>query len=754
MIKKLLPFLVILGLVFVFFWQFFLKGMLPIPSDTIVGLYYPFKEIYFKTNPNGVPFKNFLITDPVRQQIPWKELSIQSLKVGNLPLWNPYNFAGTPLLANFQSGVFYPLNLIFFILPFVLAWSIFILLEPFLALLFTYLYLRNLNLRKLASLMGAISFSFSGFFIAWLTWGNILHTALWLPLILLSIDKIFSNFKSKIHFKKKLLWYLVLLFSLISALFAGHLQVFFYLLSISIVYLIAAWLKHGKNFKLLYSFVAVFAAAFLLSLIQIIPTLSFISLSARNVDIVDWSTVAGWFIPWQNLIQFIVPDFFGNPATLNYFGVWNYGEFVGYIGLGSLIFAFFSFFRRDKKTLFFFVVLLVSLIFALSTVFAKIPFELNLPFISTSQPTRLIFIIDFCLSVLVALGLDYFMRLEKKTKVLHILVLFTFLFAAIWIGVMFIFKQQLGDNFFVARQNLILPTVLFIFNALLIVFATFVAREKVVKIIFSLIILLLVFDLFRFGWKFEPFTSKAYFFPSTTVTNFLQKQQGVFRVMSTDSRIFPPNFSSVYGIQTLDGYDPLYLRRFGELMAASNREKPDISSPFGFNRIITSHNYLSNMSDFMNIKYVLSFEEIKDTKLKQVFSDGVVKVYENTKVFQRAFFVENTYIAKDKEDAIKAMYDSNYPLNKRAVVEGVADKTLFKNNWSLGKVNIQNYSSNNVVLKTNTSGNAFLVLTDSYYPNWNALVDGKKTKIYLTDYNFRGIIVPKGQHEVKFYISF
>src|SRR6266404_2653342 len=101
--RKFLPGLIILLASILFFKSFLFSEELPIPSDTIVGLYYPFRELYFKTNPNGVTYKNFLITDPVRQQIPWKKLVIEAEKKLSLPLWNPYNFAGSPLLANFQS---------------------------------------------------------------------------------------------------------------------------------------------------------------------------------------------------------------------------------------------------------------------------------------------------------------------------------------------------------------------------------------------------------------------------------------------------------------------------------------------------------------------------------------------------------------------------------------------------------------------------------------------------------------------------
>src|SRR3972149_10790597 len=100
-IRRFWPQIIIILITFVFFWQFFLKGLLPIPSDTIVGLYHPFLDLYSEISPAGVPFKNFLITDPVRQIIPWKELAIDNLSNLTLPLWNPYEMAGKPLLANF-----------------------------------------------------------------------------------------------------------------------------------------------------------------------------------------------------------------------------------------------------------------------------------------------------------------------------------------------------------------------------------------------------------------------------------------------------------------------------------------------------------------------------------------------------------------------------------------------------------------------------------------------------------------------------
>jgi hypothetical protein len=748
-------FLVLLFLLpLIFFKALFIQRELPIPSDTIVGLYYPFRDAYFKTNPNGLPYKNFLVTDPVRQQIPWKSLAIEAEKQLNLPIWNPYNFAGAPLLGNFQSGAFYPLNLLFFALPFSVAWSLFILLQPLLAGFFLFFYLLNLKLNKAASFLGAITFSFCGFSVAWMEWGTILSTALWLPLILLAIDKIFetSNLKPKTSNIKVIGWYTILVFSLVSAFFAGHLQTFFYLSLLAAFYFFIRWFQYDKKLKTLGAFLIAGVLFLGLTLPQWLPTLQFISLSARNVDLIGWKQV-GWFIPWQNLIQFIAPDFFGNPATLNYYGIWNYGEFIGYIGIVPLVMVFYAlFFKRDKNVFLFGVVFFLSLIFALPTIFAKIPFKLDIPFLSTAQPTRLLFLTDFSLSVLAAFGLDYFLNTKNKKFLLIILGFFAMVLISLWLFILILHGQiLLAKDLAVAKQNLIFPTILFIIASIILVVAILSSRKKLTVVLVGSLILITVFDLFRFGWKFEPFTNQNYLFPSTLATSFLQNQQGIFRVMSTDSKIFPPNFSIMYKLQTLDGYDPLYLQRYGELMAASARNKPDINPPFGFNRIITPQDPLSRTADLLGVKYVLSLEEIKNVKLKPVFSDGIVNIYENTMAMPRAFFVNTTLLANSKQQAIDALFDLNFPLNKRAVIENVRNPKLFKSNWDLGDAQITSYQDNKVIIKINNPGVGFLVLTDSYYYSWHAKIDGLDSPIYLTDYNFRGIITPKGKHTIEFY---
>lgn len=768
--KNFLSISLVFLVVLIFFSPIF-NNRLPIPADTIIGLYHPFRDLYSKNYPRGIPFKNFLITDPVRQQYPWSKHAVEKIKNFELPLWNPYNFSGTPLMANMQSAVFYPLNILFFVLPFDFAWSFKVFLQPLFGGIFIFLYLKNLKTNTYASLLASIAFMFSGFNVAWLEWNTILHTGLWLPLILLSIDKIHYETESDhfikvkirtlniiLKFKKLYIWSIIYTFALISSFFAGHIQTFFYLYLTQLFYFLWHFYKHSKKGKLLSVYLKLNTLYIIFTFVQWIPAFQLIQLSARSVDL-DW-TKSGWFLPWQNLLQLIIPDFFGHPATLNYWGIWNYAEFSSYIGIFPIIMSVYAiFFRHDKKVLFFALILFLSLLFSLPTFIAKIPFIFNLPLISSSQPTRLLFLTDFSLAILAGLGLDIFMKTKNKIIYVLLLILLCFIPAVLFISFAGTNVFHIESEFInTAKRNSYLPIILFTTCSILLLLSKYL-NDKLFKLLIISLIFITTLDLLRFANKFTPFSKKDYLFPQTSAITFIRQNAGFNRIMSIDSRILPPNFSLIYKLYSVDGYDPLYLRTYGEFIAASERKKPNINPPFGFNRIINPQEYDSKLIDLLGVKYILSLNELYDESNEdyiKVFQEGETRIYQNIKAFPRAFFVEKVKTVFDKQDAINALFDKDTLLSKIAIVEVNQhnEQMMNLNSLSLGKAEIISYSENEIIIRTDNNNDGFLVFTDTYYPSWQAELDGKiKLNIYKTDYNFRGVLVPKGRHLIKFYLT-
>jgi hypothetical protein len=255
-------------------------------------------------------------------------------------------------------------------------------------------------------------------------------------------------------------------------------------------------------------------------------------------------------------------------------------------------------------------------------------------------------------------------------------------------------------------------------------------------------------DLLRFGWKFTPFTPREYFFPETKITAFLKEQEKPFRVMSVDKRILPPNTASYFGIESIEGYDPIISSRYEELMAAIARGKSDISPPFGFNRIVSLEDAGAKLVPLLGVRYILSLSALSEPYLLPVFDEGETKVYEDTRVLPRVYLVERLISVIGKAKALQRLYGLSN-LRLEAVVEGkpeVINVPLQSNESSV----MTRYESNVIEIDVRVAVPRFLVISNTYDRGWRARVDDKETSIYRTNYAFQGVVVPEGTHKVVF----
>ncbi len=730
--------------VFAFFLPGLIQGKMPIPSDALINLYHPWRDNPYGNYIQGrFPAKNTLITDPVLQTYPWRKIVIENLKSGILPLWNPYSFAGQPLLANFQSSVFQVNNILFAFLPFKSAWAANIILPSLFSAVFTFLFLINLDfksqkLSKTAAFFGATILPFSGFFISWLEWGTIVTTAMWLPLILLTISKIFT--------KNSPYWFVILIFAVSQTFFSGHFQTAFYILLASFIFAAFSYNTNPKLKPLTKIVTGVFLGILIASP-QIVPSIEFAMFSTRNTDQGYFSGRADWFIPIQHLIQIIAPDFFGNPTTLNYWGIWNYGEFVSYFGIVPLSLALFSIlsFKKSKSAQYFVFLFFTALIFGLSNPISKIPYILNLPIISSFQPSRIIFLLVFSGVCLSAIGLDLLVKEKHKLKkflpvifISAILLILLFLSAG---NSSILFKGSPPDSSQTAVRNLIFPLITS--SALLVLIAIHVFFSK--KFVIIIILLSLsYFELFRFAYKFTPFTHSSLVFPKNNTTDFLLSQKKPFRVMTTDRRIMHPNSSTAYRIESVDGYDPLYLKSYSDFVSAWQSSNGEVG--FGsFNRIITPQKVNFNFINISNVKYILSFDTIENENLQLVFQEGETKVYENKITNPRAYFVKNVLKKENRKEELAYIASADFNPAQIATSSDISIESGVSNSV----VQLKSYNDNQLNLTVSTDADAPLVVSNINYPGWKAFIDGKEQKILTANAIFQLLIIPRGTHDVR-----
>jgi hypothetical protein len=740
LLKRFWPLILIVAVWFIFASPYFVQHKVPFSATYLVNFFSPWNAYPGFSS----PVKNNAMPDIITQIYPWKTLTIDTFRHLQIPLWNPYSFSGTPQLANYQSAVLSPFNLLFFILPFIDAWSLLVLLQPLLAGIFTYLFLRTLKVSKEGSVIGSLAFMFCGFLTVWMAYATLDWAILFLPLALLSIEKFYQTQKNR---------FLVLLsFCLPLSFFSGHFQISIYFFLFIIAYQVFRFWQ-VKNVRYAMTIFAYTLIGILLSLPQLLPSVEAYTQALRS-GIFEKAEV----IPWGYLSTFIAPDFLGNPVTRNdWFG--HYAEWNGYVGLIPLLLALYIVPRiKRKEVLFFGLTALVAILFSFQTPFLDLLVAFKIPVLSTSALSRIIVLFSFSAAILAGYGFEQLMLDIKRKNVRTIYLWLTasvIIFAFLW-GVVLLRVILPINQIAIARQNLILPTVIFFAFWVAVSFsllAVHLKKGSLIRILPILIIIIVAFDLLRFSGKWMPFDPRSLMYPQIPVAGEFKRISGFDRTLSN----MGGNGTTYYRLPSLDGYDAVYIRRYGEFIGSLNNglltESARSVVSFPQNGL-----YTKQAIDLLGVKYIVHkvadghatwtfpFWEYKSGTFPTIYNDGVYQVFQNTNAFPRAFLVSGYVVENNPQQILDTMFGPGFNLRKAVVLEQYPGAKLS----GQGSAAIVSYSEDKVSLKTTSTGNNLLFLSDTYSPGWQAYIDGKQTQIYRADFTFRAILVPAGMHNIEF----
>ncbi len=728
---------------FIFANPYFLKNKAPFPSNYQVNNFAP-----WSTNSKfWGPVKNAAMPDIITQIYPWRHLAIDIWKQGQIPLWNPYTFSGNPLLANYQSAVLSPFNILFFLLPFVDAWSILVLLQPLLAGEFMYLFVRSLRVSNVGSLISAISFMFCGFITSWMGYATLGYAILFLPLSLFCVEEYFET--------KKNIFLILLSLTIPLSFFSGHFQISLYFLITVLAYIIYKFIFSRNTYNTLRLALFVFFGL-LLVMPQILPSIELYLESFRS----SFFQTGG--IPIEYLPSFLAPDFFGNPVTRNtWFG--NYAEWNAYMGVLPLMLAIYSLLRIKKpRILFFFIFGLLSLILAISNPISTFIQNLHIPILSTGTINRIIVLFSFTFAVLAGFGYDQLLLDIKKASKKMIFIWFSLLsllFVLLWIAIfqkLFIPLEKIA----ISKQNLILPTILFLALSALVAFAVMLRKIKYSKALYVFLalgfIVLVAFDMLRFAIKWMPFDPKNLVFPSFSTTEAFSKISGFNRVFGN----LGGEATMYYKLPSVEGYDALYNKRYGQFIGYIENEE-FIESSWSVVSFPKNSKNTSKAINLLDIKYIahkLTDNGVSWTfpywtyprgQFNLIYKDDYYEFYQNNNVFPHAFLVGEYRVIKDKKQILKTIFSKDFNLKQEIVLE--KDPGINKTERDIGNAKIINYQPNNIEISVDAKNKALLFLADNYYKGWKATVDGKKVSILKADYTFRAVGVDEGKHSVRFW---
>ena len=633
--------------------------------------------------------------DLLNQFYPFRAYYASEIWLGRLPLWNPYVFAGHPFLADPQSSSLYPLNFLTALLLgksglslVSLLWQITV--AHMLAAIFTYYFIKQLTGNRFGAIIGSTMFALGGFLTSYpVQQLSILETAIWLPLILYLVERgIASHTRSVPTFALAGV-------ALALSYLVGHPQTAMLNAYASVLYLIlrslpekSAWRHTAIQCTTLLGVTLGISAA------QLLPTLELFSISTRTQT--SFEGVSQGY-DFGSLIGMLIPGWRDELAL-----------YAGGVTPAVLLLAPLT--PNARRYLAITIVGLLALALAMGrhTPFFQLLYTAVPGFALFRHQERAIYVFALAVCVVAAAGcsLLYDRRTTGTSKatlsLAGTLAALTIATAA-WLISGLGLQAQMG----LQSNPVERVTASYVFAAAtitiaaLLIIATTMGRLRgnTSKI---LLLSLVVFDVLAVNSN-SNVSSDGFHIPAGTLAalEFVQSQEGVFRIRVEDDHVLPANYPALFGLQHVGGDTPMQIARVQRLLSQANEWK---------------------LWQLFNVRYVLSRRHF-DEGVKQVYEKEGLRVYEVSYGLPRAYAVRQYVVARDAEEEFEITISPEIQPGDKVVLTSTPTLPPSSTVEQRPEVEILNYEPHRIRISTDGADDSILVVGDPYYHGWRTFVE-------------------------------
>lgn len=752
------PYVFFFLLSLIFFSPFFLDGKVFLAADVLYS-YYPWKSL---ASPGFHPH-NELISDPVLLYYP--ETYNRGLKQNGINLWNPAIFAGVPAHQSVSMGYpgrYYPLKILSHrLLPAPTATTLMLFFHVFMMACTMYIYLRQIGINRRASFFGSVAYMFNGCAMVWLEFESRVYVSAWLPLILWCLERLLMTKNPGFGFAAALSLGLLIL--------SSHPQLTLYAVLLLTAYFIFLLLraangpeKRNAIFTILSGAVLTLAVGIMSAAVELMPLAELTSESNRLSRVLSFedlfNTTARF--PWRHFATLLFPDLFGNPAygidtieklPAQYY--MNYAELSIYMGVPALFALTASLIGPMSGFGLFFAGTAALIVTMITGTFTYYPLFKFIPGMANIAPTRLIFLLMFSASVMAGIGMNQILKTEKsRTRALLAIWTIAALIvsAAVFIATIRGFKMPApadrGPISGIYRPLLMLYGTFIIFTILLLSGK----RKNLSNALFAVLTLLLSYDLISYGRTFNTIVDPSVIYRKTAAIDYLLSKPGPFRVVQDSGKALQVNTLASFGLEEIGGYASLYPARTHQLLSYIRFGLLSFGG-FGFDRWVHFEDFSSKFFDLMNVRYVLTAPgtKLNPKKFLQVY-DGDMAIYENIDVLPRVFAVHRARRFDDPRAMLRYMESDLFAMRDEVLLESLTAASEEEAPAYPPEIKIISYNNDKIHLSADLSAKGWVVLSDAYYPGWEATIDGLPSQILRANYCFRAVAMEAGRHDIVF----
>lgn len=788
---RVVPVLVLSLIALVWMWRPVVLGEVFLPVDALLHMH-PWRYSYER-----VPVNNPVSTDTIKQIYPRRVWVNETLRTGQLPLWNPTVLTGIPNMADGQSALFYPPTWLLLWLPLEYAFGVYALLHLCLAGCGAFLLARQLALDRLPAFLAGLIYMLSGYLIAWLQFPHHTGAMALLPWCFWAVGR-------ACRLRRPGAW---LTAGVVLALpVLSHVQLAFYTyiaVAAFMVFHVLHPLNRDSSFttrtaQIIAGFMAAIVLALALSAVQLLPSFELAGAGQRS-DLGFTAAPVG-----QQLIE-VLRLVFPSIAGVERFGpplAWGAAQIpasASYVGLTALLLACVALLRSQHPARHFFGVLAVlAVLFAISSPLLEILMILVPPYRQFEDHTRWFAVWGLAVAMLAGMGAqvaqeqwsqgtprhrheaDQRRTLSSLWRALQRwwLPLGVVLLGGGW--VLWHVRplqpdSQVGFYQSIIMQQPLLFPVLIGLASLLALGLWYVPHMPPMPP-GILLAILIVLDI---GWyngaantSYNPAIVRptsdltaalapiprdqqqfGLLYPPTRQIAFLQQQPGPFRLLGADYQALPPNLATAYGLEDIRGYYSLYPERYNRLarLIDGKNYRRTGEGKISLRAYFTSAYEQRRLLNMLNVVYLIfppgspNIERYAPLELVERNDEGTI--YRNPQALPRAWLVQRAEIIPNDEAQLDRLADPSFdPATTVILDRPIPDMRTA----ALESTPDVSYAPNQVIIRARTQAPAMLVLSDAYSADWQVTVNGQVAQLYRANYAFRGVWLPAGDHIVVF----
>ncbi len=661
-------------------------------------------------------------------EIPRLQFQAKEIQNRRFPLWDPYIWAGQPLIGQTQPGPLFPLNLIFYLVPrrggyiqfAALNWYYVVI--HFLAAWCAFALCRDWGRSAGASALAGCLYGFGGF-LGTVAWLDVMNGAIFTPLVFLHLSRAARGVRTWRSASLAGFWVGI-------AWLSGHHEI---PLLVTAAFA-ATWIYFALRERRLAPVALVSLLVMLLiGAAQGIPTYEFGKLSMRWVggdqpvtwgDKIPYTVVATYSLPFRGLLSLVLPGQ-DRPADCS-----------AYQGLVCAALAALGLiaFWKDQRTRWAAAVGAAAALYALGA-FAPLqgPLHSFLPGLDKARiPIRAVHLVNFSLAVLAAYGLDALLegavqRWARRIQWLAFAVAGVIFGAALFWALMP--YQHLKESTLLAG---------FAAAALAVTLAAWrsggvTRRGVVVGLAGILLVELYAESTATFSNRYDKTRNKfvASLKDNHDIADYLRIQSNAavaagkspVRVSVADADI-PTNFGDWHAVETINGYVAGVLLNLLRL----ELHTPRTQELFGVTHFVA--------------------RQADRPEQQQVFEGASgLKVWRNPDPMPRVWTVQETVRVRSEGELRIRLQDPGLNFRRTAVV--MSDTPALES-CADGSAQLIHRSTDRVLVKTRLNCRGMLILSDPYYPGWSAKADGLSAPIHEVYGALRGVVLEAGEHTVEF----